>query len=102
VVFAASSSFPLSLVLMGITGLCHVHSHALVQTVIQAYSPSAFRGRTMALFHMSQVVMTVGSMLVGGLSSLLGARWAIALTGAVGALTMVTLFMLMPRARHIR
>jgi MFS family permease len=102
VAFAASSWFPLSLVLMGITGLCHVHSHALVQTVIQAYSPSAFRGRTMALFHMSQVVMTVGSMLVGGLSSLLGARWAIALTGAAGALTMVTLYMLMPRAKHIQ
>jgi zinc transporter ZupT len=33
---------------------------------------------------------------------LLGARWAIALTGAAGALTMVSLYMLMPRARHIR
>ncbi|MGE5302404.1 MAG: MFS transporter [Alphaproteobacteria bacterium] len=102
VFFAVSPWFQLSLVLMGITGLCHVHSHALVQTVIQAYSPSAFRGRTMALFHMSQVVMTVGSMLVGGLSSVLGARWAIALMGAAGALTMVSLYVLMPRARHIR
>ena len=102
VFFAVSSWFQLSLVLMGITGLCHVHSHALVQTVIQAYSPSAFRGRTMALFHMSQVVMTLGSMLVGGLSSVLGARWAIALTGAAGTMAMVSLFMLMPRARCIR
>ena len=102
VFFAVSPWFQLSLVLMGITGLCHVHSHALVQTVIQAYSPSAFRGRTMALFHMSQVVMTVGSMLVGALSSALNARWAIAFTGTAGALTMVGLYILLPRARHIR
>ena len=102
IAFSTSSWFQVSLVLMAITGLCHVHSHALVQTVIQAYSPSAFRGRTMALFHMSQVVMTAGSMLVGALSSTLGARWAVGLTGAAGALSMLALHTLMPRARHIR
>ncbi len=44
-------------------------AHALVQTIIQSYSPSEFRGRTMAIFHMSQVVMTAGAMLFGALSS---------------------------------
>jgi len=102
IAFSTSSWFHLSLVLMAITGLCHVHAHALVQTVIQAYSPSTLRGRTMALFHMSQVVMTAGSMLVGALSSTLGARWAVGLTGAAGTLSMLAVHMLMPRARHIR
>ena len=69
VMFAASHWFWLSMVLMVIVGLCHVHSHALVQTIIQSYSPSEFRGRTMAIFHMSQVVMTAGAMLFGALSS---------------------------------
>ena len=59
VMFAASPWFWLSMVLMVIVGLCHVHSHALVQTVIQSYSPTEFRGRTMAIFHMSQVVLTI-------------------------------------------
>ena len=36
-------------------------THALVQTVMQTYSPPQFRGRTIALFHMSQVVMTVAA-----------------------------------------
>src|SRR4029077_2035868 len=89
VAFAASPSFRLSLGLMTIVGLAHVSSHALVQTVIQTYSPSAFRGRTMAIFHMSSVVMPLGSKLGGTLGALVGARWAVASMGAAGALMMV-------------
>lgn len=102
VIFAASRWFQLSLVLMGIVGLCHVFAHALVQTVIQSYSPSEFRGRTIAIFHMSQVVMTVGAMLTGTLSSFFGAPWAVASMGVVGALTMMGIYVAVPRARLIR
>jgi predicted MFS family arabinose efflux permease len=42
VAFAASPSFRLSLGFMTLVGLAYVSSHALVQTVIQTYSPSAF------------------------------------------------------------
>jgi MFS family permease len=102
VVFAASSWFGLSMFMMGIVGLCHVHSHALVQTIIQSYSPSEFRGRTMALFHLSQVVMTLGAMLFGALSSIVGAQWAVACMGVVGAVTMITISVALPSARFIR
>jgi predicted MFS family arabinose efflux permease len=102
VMFAASPWFWLSMVLMVIVGLCHVHSHALVQTVIQSYSPTEFRGRTMAIFHMSQVVLTIGAMLFGALSSLVGAQWAVASMGAVGALIMIGICLALPAARFIR
>ena len=102
VAFAASPSFRLSLGLMTLVGLAHVSSHALVQTVIQAYSPSAFRGRTMAIFHMSSVVMTLGSMLAGISAALVGARWAVAVMGVTGAMTMVIIAMVLPSARRIR
>ena len=102
VAFAASPSFRLSLGLMTLVGLAHVSSHALVQTVIQTYSPSAFRGRTMAIFHMSSVVMTLGSMLAGMLAALVGARWAVAAMGATGAMIMVTIGVALPRVRRIR
>ena len=102
VAFATSPSFRLSLVLMTVVGFAHVSSHALVQTVVQTYSPSAFRGRTMAIFHMSSVVYTLGSMLVGTLAVLVGARWATAAMGATGALLMVTIGVVLPRARLIR
>jgi MFS family permease len=102
VAFASSDSFQLSLVLMTLVGLAHVSSHALVQTVIQTYSPSAFRGRTMAIFHMSSVVLTLGSMLAGMLAALVGARWAVASMGAMGALIIVLIGVALPRARLIR
>ena len=66
--FAASPWFELSLVLMGIVGIVHVTSHALAETVIQTYSPSDFRGRTMAVFHMTHVVLLVGGILIGAFS----------------------------------
>ena len=101
-IFAASSWFELSLLMMGIAGLCHVHSNALVQTVIQSYSPSEFRGRTMSIFYMNRVVVMVGSMLVGAVSSLLGAQWAVVSMGAFGALAMIIIYVAIPRARLIR
>jgi MFS family permease len=102
VAFAASHSFRLSLGLMTLIGLTHVSSHALVQTVIQTYSPPAFRGRTMAIFHMSSVVLTLGSMLAGTLAAFAGARWAVASMGATGALLIVVSGLALPRARLIR
>jgi MFS family permease len=102
VAFAVSPSFRLSLGLMTMVGLAHVSSYALVQTVIQTYSPATLRGRTMALFHMGSVVQTLGSMLVGTLAALVGARWAVAAMGAAGALLTVMIGGMLPRARRIR
>ena len=100
--FAASPSFRLSLVLMSIIGLAHVTAWALVQTIIQTYSPSTLRGRTMAVFHMSEVVVTLGSMLAGASATLLGARWAAAAMGTVGAVLAITIAVASPHARRIR
>ena len=102
IAFAVSPWFELSLLLMVIVGLAHVSSHALVQTVIQTYSPSEFRGRTMAIFQMSHVMLTLGSMIIGLLAGLAGARWAVALMGAAGALSMFAIHLALPRARFIR
>jgi len=100
--FAASSSFTLSMALMFLVGLCHVTSHALIQIVVQFYTPSEFRGRTMSIFHMTQVILVVGAMFIGGLATFIGARWAVASMGVVGTLAMIAIYTLMPRARRIR
>jgi MFS family permease len=102
VAFAASPWFELSLVLMGIVGIVHVTSHALAQTVIQTYSPSDFRGRTMAVFHMTHVVLLVGGIFIGAFSSFVGAQWAAASMSIVGALAVLAIYLAMPRARLIR
>ncbi|HXG52375.1 MAG TPA: MFS transporter [candidate division Zixibacteria bacterium] len=101
-VFSFSASFALSIATMFLVGLCHVTSHALIQIVIQSYSPSEFRGRTMAIFHMTQVILVVGAMFVGALASAVGARWALSSMSLTATAAMVGIYALMPRAREIR
>jgi MFS family permease len=100
--FAASPWFSLSLALMAAIGLFHVSSHALVQTVIQSYSPAEFRGRAIAVFHMNQVLHLVGGLVIGALSAAVGAPWAAAALSLLGTLCMVALFVFDPKARTIR
>lgn len=102
VVFAASPWYSLSVVAMIVAGLCHVHANALVHTVVQSHSPPAYRGRTMALFNMSQMLSTAGSMLIGLLALAFGSRGAVATMGIIGALGMVMLVWLLPGARRIK
>jgi MFS family permease len=87
---------------MVVTGLCHVHANALVHTVVQTHSPPEYRGRTMALFNMCQMLSTAGSMLIGLLAYVMGARGAVAAMGVAGALGIGALVWLMPRARQIK
>ena len=100
--FGASPSFHFSMFLMIVIGFANVCSHALVQTVLQTYSPREFRGRTIALFHMAQVVMTLGSMIIGALAALSGAQWAVVLMGIAGALAMLSIHLALPRTWHIQ
>ena len=102
VVFAFSPWYLLSIAVMAFAGLCHVHANALVHTVVQSYSPPAYRGRTMALFSMCQMLSTAGSVLVGFLAVALGTRGAVATMGILGALAIVALALIMPGARRIR
>jgi len=102
VAFAASPWFHLSIVLMVIVGFANVCSHALVQTVIQSYAPAEFRGRAIALFHMSQVVMTVGSMAIGSLAAVAGTEWAVVLMSTAGTLAMLAIHVALPQAWRIR
>ena len=101
-VFAISPWFKLSVVLMGLVGIVHVTSHALAQTVIQTYSPKEFRGRTMALYHMTHVILLAGGILIGALASWVGAQWATATLSLAGALSMGGIYLALPRARLIR
>jgi len=102
VIFSASTWYPLSIVTMFLIGLCHVTSHALIQTVIQSYSPPEFRGRTMAIFHMTQVILVIGAMFIGTLASLIGAPWAATSMSLTGTALMVAIYALMPKARQIQ
>ncbi len=100
--FAISPWFNLSVILMGLVGVVHVTSHALAQTVIQTYSPTEFRGRTMAVYHMTHVILLAGGILIGALASWIGAQWATAFLSLFGALSMLAIYFALPQARLIR
>jgi hypothetical protein len=51
---------------------------------------------------MSQVVMTVGSIVIGSLAAVIGTQWAVALMGAAGILAMLGMHLALPRAWRIR
>jgi len=101
VAFAASPWFVVSMLLMIFIGLANVCCHALVQTVIQTYSPPELRGRTMSMFQLSNVVMTAGSMLLGTLATFGGTQWAVALMGGAGVLAVLAVHLRLPRAWRI-
>src|ERR1041385_4905806 len=102
VIFSFSPWFSLSMALMAIIGICHVSSHALVQTVIQTYSPPEFRGRTIAIFHMTQVLLLLGGMLIGVLSPLMGRPLAAACMSMIATLCMIMLYIVAAGAREIQ
>ena len=99
IAFAFTPWYWMSLLIMVVAGYCHVHANALVNTVVQSYSPPEFRGRTMAIFGMHQAVITLGAMLYGLLSTIEGVRWSVASMGAAGVLCIVALNFAMPEAK---
>ena len=102
VAFASSPWFQFSMALMIIIGLANVCCHALVQTVLQTYSPPEFRGRMMSMFQLSNVVMTVGSILIGALATMAGTQWAVILMGGAGSLAILAIHLTLPSAQRIR
>ena len=98
VAFASSPWFQFSMALMIIIGLANVCCHALVQTVLQTYSPPEFRGRMMSMFQLSNVVMTVGSILIGALATMAGTQWAVILMGGAGSLAILAIHLTLPSA----
>ena len=100
--FAASPCFKLSLLVLFFAGVVHVYCSVLVMTMIQSYSPPEFRGRTMAVFSMTQALITVGAMGYGFLADLLGARWSMATMGLLGSLFVIVMNFAMPNARRVK
>ncbi|HYM66270.1 MAG TPA: MFS transporter, partial [Patescibacteria group bacterium] len=84
--FSISRVFLLSLVALFVAGYCQVSFLAVSNTRIQTLTPDHLRGRVMSLY--AQAVMGVspiGSTLAGGLATLFGAPWAMAIGAAAAA-----------------
>jgi MFS family permease len=100
--FSVSQWLALSIGFMVITGVCNVASNALLQTVLQAQSAPALRGRVMAAYQQHQVFIVAGGLLAGALTTAWGAQLTVAIFGAACAAGAVTIYFAIPRVRSIR
>ena len=85
--YAASGWLPFSLLCLVANGMGMVLVLAGCNTLIQAHVDDDKRGRIMGLFAMGQGMFPVGSLAVGSLAALVGARFAMA---ACALLTLAT------------
>ena len=99
-IFALSTNFLLSLVLLAITGLANSLQAIMRQTTFHLFTPDQVRGRAFAVFHMfSQGANGFGATEVGFVAALLGAPGALLFGCAVGSLLTLTCWVGMPGLR---
>ncbi len=99
-VFAISTSFWLSLLLLGIMGLANSLQAVMRQTSFHLLTPDHIRGRAFSVFNMfSQGANSVGATEVGFMAALLGAPGSLLFGCAVGGMLTLGCWILMPGLR---
>ena len=82
--FSISRVFVISLFTLFIAGYCQISFVAIANNRIQTITPDKLRGRVMALYAQALIgVGPIGSLQAGGLATLFGAPWAMAIGAAV-------------------
>jgi hypothetical protein len=99
-IFALSTNFLLSLLLLAITGLTNSLQAVMRQTTFHILTPDQVRGRAFAVFHMfSQGANGFGATEIGFAAAFLGAPGALILGSAVGSLLTLAYWIGMPGLR---
>jgi predicted MFS family arabinose efflux permease len=99
-VFAISTNFLLSLLLLGAMGLANSLQAVMRQTSFHLLTPDQVRGRAFSVFNMfSQGANSVGATEVGFMAVLLGAPGSLLFGCAVGGLLTLGCWTLMPGLR---
>jgi predicted MFS family arabinose efflux permease len=99
-VFALSTTFWLSLLLLGAMGLTNSLQAVMRQTTFHLLTPDHVRGRAFSVFNMfSQGANAIGATEVGFMAALLGAPGALLFGSAVGGLLTLVCWVLIPGLR---
>jgi len=86
--FALSTSFPLSMVAIGVAGLTEALNMTVMNTVLQVLTSDEMRGRVMSAYTLTSAGLVPLAALIGGaVAESYGAPLAIALGGSVCALS---------------
>ena len=100
--FALSTSYPLSLVLIGFVGVGQMIQMALGTTLIQYYSDPVYIGRVMSIMMMQFGLMSFSTFLAGALTELTGnVQWAIGGLALILVVLSVSAIIFVKRIRNL-
>jgi hypothetical protein len=103
VVFAFSTSFPLSIVAVAVIGMAELIDANVRQTILQMTTPDHLRGRVGAVSSISSSVGTeIGGFRAGAMAAAFGAVPAVALGGGVVMLAALSVPKLFPELAAVR
>ena len=101
VAFAASTSLPLSIGLMGLIGVAQAIYLAINNALVQLATPDALQGRVMSIYMMTWGLLPLGSLPQGALADWLGAPIVVAGAGVLGATIVLGMAVRSPRLRQL-
>ena len=98
--FAASTSYPLALVLLFCAGVLNLAYLSMAQTLVQILAPLDLRGRLIGLFNMSSNGLKAFSgVTVGVVGGVIGIHWSLGLSAMLLLVVTVALFVFSVPAR---
>jgi len=101
IVFANSTIYPASLVILGVVGVTAAGHDAMQHILLQLNVSEDQRGRAMGIWQLSIGFGVLGSVTLGILAERLGAPLAQSIFGAVMVIIFCVLMLLVPRLRKI-
>ncbi|HZT07255.1 MAG TPA: MFS transporter [Chloroflexota bacterium] len=97
--FAATESYPLSILLLILAGVASLASQSIAQTLVQLLAPPAERGRVIGLYSMASNGLKAGSgVTVGILGGFISIRWSLGLSALLLCFVVLGLLVLVTRA----
>ena len=99
--FAASKSYPLSLVLAFMLGAASQFYMTTISTVLQVNLPNELRGRVMGIYGLAWELMPVGGMIAGAIAEFAGAPIAVGFGGFMVAGMALIVAIFYPNVRRL-
>ncbi|RLG95128.1 hypothetical protein DRO27_04005 [Candidatus Bathyarchaeota archaeon] len=101
ILFANSSSYPLSLFFIGMVGISAAGHDAMQHILFQLNVTEEQRGRAMGIWQLSIGFGVLGSVALGAIAETLGAPLAQSIYGAIMVIIFVTLVSIVPKLRKL-
>ena len=101
VIFAFSTSWPLSMVMITLIGIGRIGADASGNTLIQTYTDGAILGRVNSIVMLSFGLGGSGSFLIGILADAIGAPWSIGMFAIMLIVISAAAITLMPAIRNL-